>query len=372
MKNRLFATIPLFVLVFLPLHILPPVLSNLAYRTALGQSGAVLVSLAHHFGFAVAGVLLLLMSPKWRGAIVGSKRLLALLVLLPTLINLLAPLPCQLLGRFVGGMVSAALFSVFYRELKAGNDYQSLPAIFALSGLILESFALTTGWLVNSMGSAAGMQFHLAIAVVLTLLISVAPARTAITAPAASAPGNFSFSGSRAFMAIAVMAYGGFFLMLLLLGSLQSLQHGSLLSGIAIFSTALAFSVGNMLPLENFSFFRVAANPVRMGCAISVLGSSLVWFGHANGTTACLLSGVFLVALGNGITVARCFQNAVLSSADGFSAPLLTMVGIMALPITLTLGASLLRASAPMVQLLAFSMALMIALGIGKQRSVTA
>lgn len=372
MKKSLFATTVLFAIIFLPLHILPPILSNPEFRAQLGQTGGMLVSLAHHLGFTIAGITLLLLPPVWRSAIAGRPKSLAILSVLPPLVVLPGPLPFQLLGRFVGGMLAAALLTGFYRRMKENNDYQNLPAIFAMSALLLETCALITGWLVSAAGSSAGMQFGLGVTLVLALLITTEPGRATLPRQAASSNGRFSFSGSHAFMTIAIMAYGGFFLLLLLLGSLQAFEHASLISGVAIFSTAMAFSLGNMLPLHKLEFFQHRANPVRVGCAISAAGSALVWLGYANTSSLLLLPGVVLVALGNGITISRCFQNAALTSTDGFSAPLLTMIGVMLLPVVLTLGASMIKTSAPEVLLLAFSVACLIAFGIRNTRAVTA
>lgn len=370
MRKSLISSTALFVVAFLPLHVLPPLLSNISYRLAIGDSFAMIVSLTHQVCFAGAGVLILLSPARLREAIAKRPALLAALCVLPALISLLDSGMSQIIGKAASGLISAGLVASFYRRIKAENAYEQLPKIFGLSALVLESCALMVGYSTNSWGVSAGKWICAIVTVILALVVvnSKDENLPQIFSRPHDGSAMFDFSGTASFMVVAVLAYGGFFLMLLSLGTLQFLPNGALISGVAIFSTAFAFSTGNLIPLERLALFSSHVAPVRLGCIISVSGSVLVWFGYTTASAASLLSGVVCVAFGNGITISRCFQKAILTSIDGFSAPLATMVAVMLLPVGLTFGSTLIGASAPVMQLLAFSIALLVILSINSNR----
>ncbi|RYE02411.1 MAG: hypothetical protein EOP50_00055 [Sphingobacteriales bacterium] len=345
----------LFAAAFFPLHVAPPVLSDQTFSDAMGSYNNVGLTLAYHVGFALAAVLMLIWGALAR-AIVGRWKLFAPITLIAGFATLTDISLLQVFGRLGLGGSAVVLLAGFYRNLKIDNGYHQLPMIFGLSALFLESGGLIVGLVVKNWGfrPALGLSWSfLAAASVCAVVLLREKNESSKVLEAV----RFDFSGSTAFMGVAVLAYGGFFLMLLSLSTLAGLPDGPIISGLAIFSTAFAFSAGNLIPFEKIKWIGSPAQLVLFGTLCSTIGSALVWHGIVSTRGLMIVSGAATVAFGNGITVSRCFQRASLVSSDGYSGSILTMLGVMVLTVVLTIGSETIGASAPIAQLLAFLLA---------------
>ncbi|MEO6147912.1 MAG: hypothetical protein ABIT70_12910 [Sulfuriferula sp.] len=360
----------LFAAAFFPLHVAPPVLSHPQFSQALGQGNALSVALAYHLGFAVAAATMLMRGPHAL-AIVERWRVAVLVSLLAGGATLLQTPSAQIIGRMVLGASAVVLLANFYRDLKRNGGYEQLPLIFGVSALGLESGGLAVGLVVERWGITPALGLSWAL-LVITGIVAVAALRQESNPLVMLEPVQFNFSGSVAFMAVAILAYGGFFLMLLSLSTLDKLPNGSTVSGLAIFSTAFAFSSGNLLPLEKLKAIGSPTRLVLLGTACSSIGSLVLWYGLNISLAVFIVVGAATVAFGNGITISRSFQRASLVSTDGYSGSILTMLGVMSFTVMLTLVSGWIGASAPMMQTIAFLMALGVIIFHGLSDSLSA
>ncbi|MCW5321635.1 hypothetical protein D8B23_00980 [Verminephrobacter aporrectodeae subsp. tuberculatae] len=233
-----------------------------------------------------------------------------------------------------------------------------MEAIFGISALLLESGALMSGLTVNQ----GGWHSALLLAVVLTLatLLPAIVGGEHAPEPAFAEVAKVDLSGSGAYMGAAVLAYAGFFLMLLALGALGAQPNGPIVSGFAIFSTAFAFSAGNLLPLERLGPFRTPRLLIAAGLGLSLVGSLVLWSAIREQAAVAIVCSTALVAFGNGLTISRCFQRATLVSPDGFSGALLTMACVMIVTISLSMAAGVLTGSFQGAQVVAFGLAFVV------------
>ncbi|MHA6893116.1 hypothetical protein ACQUJT_03415 [Ralstonia pseudosolanacearum] len=370
MTRNLWILIALFASVFFPLHVLPPILSDAEFLWGAGNDLRQLVGLSYHVGF-IAGAAAMLacgsrLSALWQEA---SRRWAVLALMAAATITLVPHPTAQILGRFSYGAGASFLLALFYREVAWSQRYDWLPKVFGYAAMLLETGGLIVGLVVARVGSAVGVMAATGLTLG-ALLIGGCSGWSANrfagnklniddgNAIDRSAPPRLSLSGSWVYMVTAMLAYAGFFLMLLTLGGLQGLDNGPETSGLAIFSTAFAFSAGNLVRFERWPLFAHPVRLVMLGVALSLGGSLFLWSSILAPNSIGIVVGAILVASGNGITVSRCFQRASISSPDGYSGPLITMTGVMVFTAGLSVAGHWLGGSTPMVQCLAFAAAL--------------
>ena len=360
----------LFAAAFFPLHVAPPVLSDHLFSAALGLSDSIWLTLAYHVGFALAAILMLIRA-RYARVLVDQWKMFVPITLVAGLATLTEFSMLQELGRLLLGSCAAVLLAGFYRNLKSDDGYQQLPMIFGLSALLLESGGLAVGLVVTKWGFQPALVLSwlfLAIASV----VAVGALREKSNLSEVVEDARFDFSGSAAFMSVAVLAYGGFFLMLLSLSTLADFKDGPVISGLAIFSTAFAFTAGNLLPFERLKWVGLPVQIVLLGTMCSTIGSALLWYGVVSSQGTLVIVSAATVAFGNGITVSRCFQRASLVSSDGYSGSILTMLGVMVLTVVLTIVSENIGASAPVSQVIAFLMAFSIIFVYGIKNAFSA
>ncbi|WP_197326004.1 hypothetical protein [Ralstonia solanacearum] len=368
MSRALSMQIALFAGVFFPLHVLPPILSDAGFMPGTGDGLRQIVGLAYHLGFmAGAAAALSFGGTALVVRLEGARRWLALALIAAVAATLIHDPVVQILGRFAYGAGASLLLLLFYRDFARSRRYDRLPKVFGYAAILLETGGLVVGLIVTQRGSSVAIMVAIGVTVLALLaggcLASAAGPIAGTTFDTDGGTGGrartgASLSGPWVYMVTAMLAYAGFFLMLLTLGSLRGLDDGALTSGLAIFSTAFAFSAGNLVRFERWAPLASPIKLVSFGVTLSLIGSLVSWSSiHAQASTGIVV-GAMLVAFGNGITVSRCFQRASIASPDGYSGPLLTMAGVMALTVSLSIVGQLLGGSAPMVQFLAFAVAL--------------